>query len=1079
MTSARSLLLFILLLAGSAAKAQAFDADLLHGLEARAIGPAGMSGRITAIDARSDDPNHLLVGTATGGAWMSDNGGLTWTPVFDDAEVASVGAVAIHPANPDIMWIGTGEGNTRNSTSIGGGLYKSVDGGESWDLVGLENSERINRIALDPDNADVAYVAALGTLWGSNEERGVYKTVDGGKSWSRVLYVDETTGATDIKIDPQNPKKLLAAMWQFRRWPYKFESGGPGSGLYITRDGGETWTELTPEDGLPDGELGRAVFAFAPGDPERVYALVEAEKSALLKSDDGGSSWTAVNTDTGIATRPFYYTELAVDPDNRNRVYNIATRVQVSEDGGRTFSMVEAIDCCAASNSIHIDNHAMWINPADGRHVIVGTDGGLGISRDRTETFRFVRNLPLAQFYHIAVDDALPYNVYGGLQDNGSWVGPSEVWQEGDLRNHHWQEVGFGDGFDVRPFPDNTRAGYSMSQGGNLIRWNLDTGEQRLIRPNPPAPDVTLRFNWDAALAQDPFEAGTIYYGSQFVHKSTDRGETWEVISPDLTTADSEAWEAAKTSGGLTSDVTAAEFFTTITAIAPSPLDRNVIWVGADDGRVHVTRDGGESWTSIEDRARGVEEGAWVPFIEPSPHDAGQAFIVFDDHRRSDMRPYVYRATDYGRRMSRLVDEDDAAGYALSFRQDHVDPDLMFLGTEFGLWVSVDGGEGWTKWTAGVPTVSVMDMAIQQREDDLVLGTHGRSVYVIDDYGALRGLAADDLEQRFALLDTTDGQQYDALPLEDSRFPGSGEFRAPNPAYGAWLTVVASGDDLPHPDPEAERARKAAQRQATTSDPDPDEEADDDTTKPEATVTVSDAAGEVIRTFKAPLKQGVNRIVWDMRRDGVRPMPPTEWKKDTLPAGPEAPPGRYTLTASFDGQEISTDVTLRKDPRAPFGETEIAANHAAQLRLLDMQKTMTAAVGRIYDARRDIDTLLTLAKESEDGDAESLKSLREQAKSLKSALDDLEKRFRTPPDTKGIVYSADKVANILGMAARYVGSTGDAPSQAAEMQMAQASSALKAAVGDLNALLSEDLAALRQAAGDAGLGLLQQAPVDG
>ena len=1074
MTAARSIVLFILLLAGSAARAQAFDADLLHGLEARAIGPAGMSGRITAIDARSDDPNHLLVGTATGGAWMSDNAGLTWTPVFDDAAVASVGAVAIHPANPDIMWIGTGEGNTRNSTSIGGGLYKSVDGGKTWDLVGLANSERINRIALDPDNTDIAYVATLGTLWGPNEERGVYKTMDGGKTWSRILYVDETTGATDIKMDPENPQKLLAAMWQFRRWPYKFESGGPGSGLYISRDGGASWTELTPEDGLPEGDLGRAVFAFAPGDPERVYALVEAEDSALLRSDDGGSSWTAVNTETGIANRPFYYSELAVDPDNRNRVYNIATRVQVSEDGGRTFSLVEAIDCCAPSNVLHIDNHAMWINPADGRHVIAGTDGGLGISRDRAETFRFVRNLPLAQYYHIAVDDALPYNVYGGLQDNGSWVGPSEVWQQGGLRNHHWQEVGFGDGFDVRPFPDNNRAGYSMSQGGNLIRWNLDTGEQRLIRPNPPSADVTLRFNWDAALAQDPFDAGTIYYGSQFVHKSTNRGETWEVISPDLTTADSDAWEAAKSSGGLTPDVTAAEFYTTITAIAPSPLDRAVIWVGTDDGRVHVTRDGGASWTSIEDRARGID-GAWVPFIAPSPHDAGAAFIVFDDHRRSDMRPYVYRASDYGRRMSRLVDEDDAAGYALSVRQDHVDPDLIFLGTEFGLWVSLNGGEDWMKWTAGVPTVSVMDMAIQRREDDLVLGTHGRGVFVIDDYGALRGLSAGDLAQRFALLDTTAGQQYDALPLQDSRFPGAGEFRAPNPPYGAWLTVVAAGDGLPHPDADAERARKAAQRQADA--PESDEGEDDDKTKPEATVTVTDAAGETIRTFKAPLRQGINRIVWDMRRDGVKPMPPTEWKKDELPPGPEVPPGRYTLTASFDGEEISTEVTLRKDPRSPYGDADIAANHAAQLRLLGMQATMNTAVGRIYDARRDIDTLLTLAKEAGDDKAEALESLREDAKSLKSALEDLEKRFRTPPDTKGIVYSADKVANTLGMAARYVGSTRDAPSAAAEMQMAQAESALEGAVSDLNALLSEDLPALRQAAADAGLGLLQQSPV--
>jgi len=1078
--------------------AQEFDANLLEGLKARGIGPAGMSGRIADVEALESDPNHILVGTATGGVWMSGDGGLTWTPVFDEEAVASIGAVAINQSNPDILWVGTGEGNVRNSTSIGGGLYKSIDGGETWQRMGLAGTERINRIALDPDNPDIAYVAALGPLWSGGEARGVFKTTDGGETWRKILYVDETTGATDIKMDPTNPRKLFAAMWQFRRWPYKFESGGPGSGLYVSHDGGESWKHYTPEDGIPEGPLGRSVFAIAPADPDRVYALVEAEESALLRSDDGGKSWQAVNTDHDIADRPFYYTELAVDPDNPNRIYNIATRVRVSIDGGKSFEQVEGIDCCAPSNTIHIDTHTMWIHPGDGRHVIVGNDGGIAISRDRAKTWRFVETLPLAQFYHIAVDDAEPYNIYGGLQDNGSWRGPSEVWQQGGIRNHHWQEVGFGDGFDTRAMPDNPRAGYTMSQGGMLLRWNLDTGEQRLIRPDPPDEETTLRFNWDAGFAQDPFDPDTIYYGSQFVHMSTDRGETWQVISPDLTTANEEFWEAAKTSGGLTSDVTAAEFHTTITVIAPSPIEEGVIWVGTDDGRLHVTRDGGQSWTSFEDELSGVREGGWIPFIQPSPHDPAQAFIVVDDHRRGDMAPYVFRAEDYGEDVTRIVDEDDASGYALSVLQDHEDPNLMFLGTEMGLWVSLDGGGDWTKWTAGVPTVSVMDMAVQAREDDLVLGTHGRAVYVIDDYGALRGLSAADFETRFALRDTTDGQQYQAKPTRESRFPGDGEFRANNEPYGVMLTFLAAGDDLPHPDEETERVRKAAEREARAGEEKEEEEPENGEKakgkkadeKPKVTIRVADAQGDVIRTFKAPIHQGLNRVVWDMRRDGARPAPPVEnpelkkiLDEGLVPPGPEMPPGDYTVTLAFDGEEARTQVAVKADPRTPYSVVQIRENYAAQLDLLEKQQAMSAALWKIHRAESDVGTLMSLIEAAAEqtqteGEDAPYADIKTQARELKTRLGELEERFRVPPKTKGIVYSRDKIGSRLGIAGFYLGSTYDAPSSTAQTYIRMGEASLSGALEELNVVLREDLPALRRAANEAGLGLLTQTPVE-
>jgi photosystem II stability/assembly factor-like uncharacterized protein len=503
----------------------ALDSDLLAGLSARELGPAAVSGRIAAIDVVVSDPNRIVIGAATGGVWISDNGGLTWTPVFDEEAVASIGAIAINQSNPDIIWVGTGEGNTRNSTSLGGGMYKSIDGGRTWKLVGLEKSERINRIALHPDNPDIAYAAALGTLWGPNETRGIFKTTDGGASWQKILYRDERSGGTDIKIDPFNSEKLYASLWQHRRWPYFFESGGPGSGLYISWDGGASWKQKTEEDGLPKGQLGRITFSPSPAQPGRVYALVEAEKSAMLRSDDGGESWTRTNENYDIAIRPFYYTDITADPKNADRVYNVASKLSVSIDAGKTFELNPVIDCCAASNTVHIDNHAFWINPTDPRHLVIGNDGGIAISRDRGETWRYVRNLPLSQFYHIAVDNDHPYNIYGGLQDNGSWRGPSEVWENAGIRNLHWQEVGFGDGFDTLPDPENSRQGYAMSQGGNLTRWDLDSGERRLIRPPPPTPETDLRFNWNAGLAQDPFDpvSAQIYRPRQFMDRDQRR----------------------------------------------------------------------------------------------------------------------------------------------------------------------------------------------------------------------------------------------------------------------------------------------------------------------------------------------------------------------------------------------------------------------------------------------------------------------------------------------------------------------------------------------------------------------------
>ncbi len=822
--------------------------------------------------------------------------------------------------------------------------------------------------------------------------------------------------------------------------------------------------------------MNSAVLAFAPSPAERgrVYALVEAEKSAMLRSADGGETWVKTNEEYDIAQRPFYYTEVAADPQNPERVYNIFTRLGVSIDGGKTFTLNPVVDCCAPGNTIHIDNHAFWINPNDGRHLILGNDGGIAISRDRGETWRFVRNLPLSQFYHMSVDNDVPYNIYGGLQDNGSWRGPSEVWENAGIRNLHWQEVGFGDGFDTLPDPENSRRGYVMSQGGYLSSWNLDSGEQRMIRPAPPTPDTDLRFNWNAAIAQDPFDPATIYYGSQFVHKSTDRGASWSVISGDLTSNNPE-WQTFRESGGLTSDVTAAENFTTIVSIAPSPLEAGTIWVGSDDGRIHVTRDGGETWNRIDERARGVPPGSWVPMITPSPHDAGTAFIVFDNHRRSDMETYIYRANDYGKNWKSLA-SDSVSGYALSILQDHVAPDLLFLGTEFGLFVSTNGGGDWVKFTAGVPTVSVMDMAIQQRENDLVLGTHGRSIYVIDDYSALRGLTETAFDARLAILDTSEGQQYAASQTPSTRFTGSGEFRAANEPYGVMITFMASGEDLPHPDSIAERERSIRQRAVQSAE---DEAGKDQA--PKVVMTVKTTDGEVIRTYKYEVHQGLNRIVWGMERDGIRPMPGPDKDdlEDGLPGGMEVLPGTYQVTlnlASKSGEPASSSapVAVVGDPRSGLSSQEQKSNYQTLLGLQEMQEEAVTAVERVVHAQSGVSTALNLIRQEQKPGAEldeSLKALLDQGKEVQEGLLELEKRFRTPPQTKGIVYDDDKVSSRISLAWGYVGSTKAAPTAAAMTYIEQARAALAPALEAVDLFMTQELEMFSQSLSDAGIGL--------
>jgi photosystem II stability/assembly factor-like uncharacterized protein len=1047
------------------------DPELLAGMKARAIGPATMSGRVAAIDAVESDPDIVYVGAATGGVWKSTDGAYSFTPLFDDQPVAAIGAVAINQSSPEIVWVGTGEGNPRNSVSIGNGIYKSLDGGSTWTHLGLEKTERIHRIVLHPRDPNIAWVAAMGQAWGQNPERGVFKTTDGGRTWTKVLYVNERTAAADLVIDPENPNKLFAAMWEYQRWPWFFNSGGPGSGLHVTYDGGATWKRFTEEDGMPKGMLGRIGIAIARSNPNVVYALVEAGKSALLRSDDGGRKWAAVNTEHNVASRPFYYADIAIDPKDPNRVYNVATLISLSTDGGRSFKVLVPFA------KIHPDYHAFWIDPNDPSRIYSGNDGGVAESKDRGLSWRYVNTLPLAQYYHIAVDDEMPYNVYGGMQDNGSWKGPNTTWETSGIRNSDWQEVGFGDGFATLPIPTDSMTGYAMSQEGYLVRWNLRTGVRKDIRPSAPQ-GRKLRFNWNAAIAIDPFDPNGVYYGSQYVHRSTNRGEAWTTISPDLTTNRRE-WQHQDRSGGITPDVTGAENFTTIMTIAPSPLERGVIWVGTDDGRVQITRDDGATWSSVEGNLKGVPANTWVPEIKASRHAAGTAFIVLDDHRRSNFAPYVYRTTDFGKSWTSLVTKD-LKGYALSIEQDPVDPNLLFLGTEFGLWISNDAGRSWMKWKHGFPTVSVMGLVIQPREHDLVIGTHGRAAYVIDDIRPLRTLSKETLAKPLHFFAVPDAQSYTTRQKKGSRFVGDAEFRAENEPYGALLTYSLNLPGLPHPTEEKERERKEKERtaaQKTLVDaagiPAPEDmpkgpeapekpaaAAKKDDKEQEVDIEVADAAGKVIRKFKAPAKLGVNRTAWDLNRDAFKRPPTGDAADDARPrSGPEVLPGTYTIRMKLGGQEATQTVRVLPDPRETYTAEARQSKYDAILRAGRLQETATAAIERIQKTRADIDAVA--AKLKKDEPAAEPDPVVKAGNALKESLDRLERKLWTPPKTKGIIAETD-VWSKIGYPLFAMQSSADAPTAAQLTYLDQAEVELRNVLEEFNKVFAEEVAKYRE-----------------
>jgi photosystem II stability/assembly factor-like uncharacterized protein len=1014
----KSAFYIIVLISLSISASAQTDLSVFEAMKPRSIGPAGMSGRVTSIDVVRHNKNIIYAGTASGGLWKSVSGGTSWEALFDKEEVASIGVVTIDPSNASTIWVGTGEGNPRNSLNGGYGVYKSLDAGKTWQHMGLEKTKNIHRLIVHPNDPNTIWVGAIGSPWVEHEERGVFKSTDGGKTWKKVLYDIPGAGVADLVIDPTNPNKLVAAMWEHRRWPWFFNSGGAASGIYITHDGGETWDRKTGEHGLPKGEMGRIGLAIAPSMPDRIYAYVESKENALYRSDDGGNKWYRVSKkgDSMLGNRPFYYADIYVDPKNENRVYSLHTQATASEDGGKNFQR------WVNSGYIHVDNHALYIHPDDPSFIVLGNDGGMEVTRDRGGSWHFMENLPIGQFYHVSYDMETPYNVMGGMQDNGAWLGPSQLLKQGGIRNGYWERIVGGDGFDVVPDPLDTRFGYALSQGANIQRYDRTTGEMVGIRPEHPDGEE-IRFNWNAGVNIDPFDKKTIYLGGQFLFKSADHGGNWEIISPDLTTNDSEKQKQFET-GGLNYDNSGAEKHTTITVVEPSTKSQGMIWVGTDDGNVQLTRDGGSTWDNSAGKFPDLPDNSWVQQIKASTYDAGTAFVIFDEHRRDDWNPYVYRTTNYGRSWKRIVNNDDVFGFALSFVQDPIEPNLMFLGTESGLYVSMDAADSWAKWTHGYPTVPTMDLQIHPREHDLIIGTFGRALWILDDIRPLREAAKMGMksltEKTIHTFPIPDATNAIVGPYWGYRSTGNGLFMGENKPFNAAISFYIK---------EAEGSDKVK-------------------------MEITDSSGKIVRTSYFTAKQGLNRVYWGFESDGIR-NPGSRipsGKEITKPRGFDVLPGTYTVNLTYKEVAHSQKINVLKDSRTEMDGIALNAKQDFITQYYALVTKVTEAVDKVDAASKTVGRVLGLA----DGNEEVKKQSAEMEKKLTELR---EKIFEKT--VQGFRNDPAMISSQLGNIRRTMGGSYKPVTQSQTYAYNKAKKNTDPVVDEINAFFANDWAAYK------------------
>lgn len=998
------------LLAGAASvAAQAPDlATTISRLDYREIGPALMGGRIADLAVVEATPHVFFVGTATGGVWKTENDGTTFTPLFDDQPTSSIGAVEVDQTNANLVWVGTGEPQNRQSSPWGNGVYKSTDGGKTWQHMGLEATKHVGRMIIHPRDPDVVYVAAVGDLWASNPERGVYRTTDGGETWELVLFVDDDTGAIDLAMDPADPKTLFAAMYQRRRTGFGFNGGGPGSGLYRTVDGGESWVELT--DGLPAGDKGRIGVDVFRGDGNLVYALVEADprsagsgfgggggdESGLYRSADRGDTWEKVS-DTN--PRPMYYSQIRVDPNDADRIYVLGSSLLVSDDGGQTFRSDGAAQ-------IHVDHHALWIDPADSDHLIIGSDGGVSASRDGTENWRMYDNMALGQFYTISYDMRDPYYVCGGLQDNDPWCGPSNTRSFHGIRHDDWYETAYGDGFWTVVDPTDSTIVYSESQGGNMVRYDLITGEKQPLRPieGPRAEGDTTkdyRFNWNAPLLISTHDPETIYLGANYLMRSPDRGRTWEEVGGvDLTKRiDRDTLEIMGVPGSepMMSIHDGISSYGNLTTVGESRFTPDVIYVGTDDGNLQVTRDYGETWTNVVDRVPDLPPRTYVSRLTPSHHVEGRVYATFDGHRNGDYAPYVYVSENYGEDWRR-IDEGLPHGWSVNVIKEHPEtPNLLFVGNEVGVYVSIDRGDSWTPLEGNLPTVPVDDVAIHPRANDLIVGTHGRSAWIMDDLTALEELSADVMAQDaylFPVQTRTMWAQKGDWPFIGWQYSGENPPRASRIRYylrDAAETIAEEGPDETTADARADGE---------------DGEDGDETEESEGavvTLTIANRAGEVVRTLEGDAGAGIHEVLWDWRWDA--PYEPEEGAGGGPggffggpPQGPVALPGTYTVTMEHQAETHTNELTIEADPRRPMATADRMARQEALMSLYRLEKP-------VYEAGRALDRLTGQMDEAEELLAEhegASESLTEELEAIQAELEAVEETLDDVDDWLGV-----------------------------------------------------------------------------
>lgn len=1021
-----SLTLCLLILGATENQAQnSKNADALKSYKWRVIGPANMGGRVTDIDGIPGDPSTFYVSGADGGIHKTTNGGVSFTPIFEGQRAYSIGALTIAPSDQSVLWVGTGEGDPRNSVGYGYGVYRSVDAGQNWKHLGLRETERIKRIVVDPTDPDVACVCALGKEWGANSERGVFKTTDGGKSWKKILYIDEDTGCSDIAIETNNPRIMYAGMWTFRRRPWRFDDGGKNTAIYRTMDGGETWDKVM--NGLPKTDMARPGIHIAQGQPNIIYLMTEFEGGGtVFRSEDRGNNWKMVNDDPNVNFRPFYYSDVRVDPNNPDILFSISGRLSRSKDGGRNWERI--------ARTVHGDHQALWIDPANSNHILNGSDGGYQVSHDGGDTWEIINNIELSQFYQMHIDNQDPYNVYGGLQDNGTWVGPSNSLYSAGILKRHWKGLAGGDGYYAVPIPGSEHEVYTNLQGGVIFHVDSRYGNVRNIHPYPKitgsAGDAIenhkFRFNWDSPISISPHDPNTVYFGGNVIFKSTNRGDSWEQISGDLTTNDK---SKQRTSGGtIYQDNTAAEFHCSILYIDESPVEAGIIWAGTDDGNVQLTRDGGKNWTKLNDRIKGLPAFAWVSKIHASEHDAGTAFVTVDQHRMDDFRPYIFMTTDYGRTWSKLTNGLPADDYVKVVRQDPINPNLLYAGMEHGIFASWDKGKSWSKINNNLPNASVRDIRIQARDRDLIVATHGRGAWILDDIRPLQE------------LDDTSGKSAHLFPSRRatlwhmySRLENLGDrhYKAKNPDFGANINYyLASGD------------------------------------KVTASVDILNASGEVIRTLTdSTAKAGVNRMVWNLTHEAAKPM------KGAAAGGffrgpmyPYVSPGTYTARLKVNGEEMETTIEVRGDPRVKMSDEDykLRTNTMLALRELLSQSNTMVNDTKTYDQQ--LSELNRKLKQSENQDFDQ--SVMEDIKGAKQKLGELQDDvLKRPPPSMGY-RQRPRLKEEIRSLSRAINGASSKPTQPQLSRLDQLRGEVNEAQNTLEQIIANDIQKINQKAKD-------------